>query len=125
MSFDINILIGAQLINFDDEGFTVIKDGKTFSFEYYCYEGDCSSYIEIETELYVNLSDTSNNPVITKVEGLPCNDPGQCCDITLYGLYKPMAKAFISADIDSGYGYGACVQLHCNQTNEPVELVSY
>ena len=89
--FDENTLVGAQLVSFNDEGFTVMKDGRAFNFEYYCYEGDCSSYIGIETELYVNLSDTSNNPVITKVEGLPCNDPGQCCDITLYGLYKQIA----------------------------------
>lgn len=125
MSLDANMLIGAQLVDFNDEGFTVIKDGKTFNFEYYCYGGDCSSYIEIETELYVDLSDTSNNPVITKVEGLSCDDAGQCCDITLYGLYKPMATASISADSDSGYGYGACVLLHCNQTDESIELANY
>lgn len=36
MSLDASMLIGAQLVDFNDEGFTVIKDGKTFNFEYYC-----------------------------------------------------------------------------------------
>ena len=125
MSLNTNMLIGAQLVSFDDYGFTVKKGEETYVFEYETDYGGCCGFTQIDTDLCVDLNDPSNNPVITKVELDPYCDDGDGLIITLFGLYKPLAIANVYASSGSGWEYGASVSLHCVQTDETTTLVQY
>ena len=85
--------------------------------------GDCCGFNEIETTL---LIDKNSTPIITNTEYI--NDEegdGERCILTLLGESKPIAEIDTYSSSGSGWGYGACVKLVCNELNINVMLSSW
>lgn len=107
----LNVLIGAQLINLNEEGFTVLKDGAEYAFKFVKYRGDCCGYNEIATQLLV---DTKEKPVITDVKIFNKRETfGKHCYVTLFGLDRTIAEIDTCSTSRSGWQYGACVKVNC------------
>lgn len=108
-------LIGAKLIEINDEYIEVEKNGKTYFIDIEDEPGDCCGYNDISTKL---LLDDISKPIITNIK-TECNDEaeGDECLITFFGEYKPIAELHSFSYSGSGWGYGACVTLKCKKLN--------
>lgn len=109
----LNVLVGAQLINLTEKGFSVIKNGKEYEFTFEKDHGDCCGYNRIKTQLFV---DSNERPVITDIKITDeINDDYNCekCQVTLFGLDKTIAEINTISSSGSGWQYGAYVKVNC------------
>lgn len=110
-------LVGYQLVSINETEIVVKQNRKVFTLHIKEDEGDCCGYNDIETSLFIDKEDLTRNPVITKVEmSLEDNDDwdGQKCKITFFGESKPIAELNTHSSSGSGWCYGACVSLICD-----------
>ena len=111
-------LIGSKLISFDNDGFSVIlPNGEQRDFVFYEDYGDCCGYNELSTELLISADELSNNPIITNIEK---TDTSECDEdsvkIAFFGECKKIAEVNSLSSSGSGWCYGACVTLVCEET---------
>lgn len=115
-------LIGAKLIDFDENGFKVlINDSYVKTFEFDSEKGDCCSYNNILSNLLIDKEELKKNPVVTDVAMYKyCGNRDQCSsfNITLFGEFKPIAEIHAESSSGSGFRYGATVTCRCKETNE-------
>lgn len=118
-------LIGAQILNVDENFIEVKKDDKTFKLEIISDGGDCCGYAEFTTNLLYSPDD-ARNPVITNVtlkdKG---NDYNDSSIITFFGEAKPLATIESEAGSGSGWGYGSFVSLQCKALDIDETLASW
>lgn len=116
-------LIGYRLINIDEKGITIENENKQYFIEIEEDEGDCCGYNCIETKLLISEKD---NPIITSVEEIiDENNDGSSKRITFYGTNKKIATLNSLSSSGSGWTYGACVTIKCNELNIKEILTSY
>jgi hypothetical protein len=116
-----NMLLGAQLREFNDRQFTVKdKFGEIRTFVFEEDEGGCCGFNELVNKLLISSDDLSRNPVITKIEARTTNEYSEedHVIITLFGEAKKLAEIDSLSSSGSGWCYGACVTLRCVQTDE-------
>lgn len=122
---NLNSLIGAQLIFFNNIGFVVrMPTGEIRSFAYVEYGGDCCGYNELETSLFFDEGDLAiHNPVIVNVT---CEERGMSTGhqvtVTFYGANRKIAMIDSYSGSGSGWCYGANVTLQCIETGEETIL---
>lgn len=120
-------LIGSQIININNDGFTVrTQQGENRTFRIIEDYGDCCGYNEWGIKIF-DKDEINRNPIITKVE-----DSGELDDgcgathhITLFGEYAPLAEINSFSSSGSGWAYGACVTLLCEETNTQEIITSW
>lgn len=120
-------LVGARLLAFSENGFTVGgSGGHTKSFVFDEDQGDCCGYAEMDTKLLVELG-TKNAPVITRVEkSVEDSDyDSEVCKVTFFGESKILASINAECGSGSGWHYGACVTVRCVETKEEEILSSW
>lgn len=120
-------LIGAKLIDLDDNCLIVEKDGIRYHISLEEDRGDCCGFNEIETTL---LIDENNSPIIINTERTTDEDEddygyGERCILTLLGESKPIAEINTYSSSGSGWKYGAYVKLVCNELDINVILSSW
>lgn len=121
-----DLLIGAQLLDLNNETFTVQKNGKTYTFIFVNDEGEGCGYTQIENNLYITEKELERNPIITKIEMFEDETEfDNHLEITFYGEEKDLARIYTKAGSGSGCGYGACVRLKCKKANYEQLLVSW
>ncbi len=109
-------LIGFRLVDFDleKEEIIIAKDEKRYKINVRRDEGDCCGYTELTGELYISQDDIRENPIITNVESVKQDENYTAVTtITFFGSCRPLATLTGLASSESGYGYGACVTLEC------------
>lgn len=113
-----NELIGAQLISFDKDKFKVrTAKGKVRTFTLEEDYGDCCGYNEVVSTLLINKKELANNPIITDIREIDSDrDEGHRHILTLVGISKPLAEIDSYSSSGSGWCYGACVTLKCEET---------
>lgn len=114
-----NELIGAQLISFDKDKFKVkTAKGKVRTFVLDEDEGDCCGYNEVVSTLLIDKKELANNPIITDIKENDIDDSGEGNRhiFTLVGISKPLAEIDSYSSSGSGWCYGACVTLVCEET---------
>lgn len=121
-----NWFIGAQVVEADESGITVLKDGVEYTFKFKIHHGDCCGYSEGFAALLYE-KDSKRNPVITKIEEL--NDADRDCEtlkITLFGEDKALAEINSESGSGSGWCYGATTTLTCiNHSDIQFDLTSW
>ena len=122
----LEFLVGARLVTADDTGFEVVApDDKRYRFNFEEYEGDCCGYNTISSHLLIE-NESEQNPIITKVRHTTDEDNySQSCEITFFGISKPIYTAAIESSSGSGWGYGATVKLTCKECNFDEILTSW
>ena len=105
-------LVGFTLIDLNERGMVVEKDGHKFVLLFIEDEGDCCGYSEISTSLYM---DGQCNPVITDVQYMSSNDfsDGDSMKITLFGLDRALAELNAFSYSGSGWEYGSSMSVMC------------
>lgn len=123
----LEFLVGARLVSADKNGFVVAINNQKYRFTYESYDGDCCGYNEITSSLLIESGDKEDfNPVITKISHTTIDDSySQGCEITFFGLSKPIYTAAIESSSGSGYCYGATVKLVCKEANVDEILTSW
>ena len=113
-----NELIGAQLISFDKDKFKVkTAKGKVRTFVLDEDEGDCCGYNEVVSTLLIDKKELANNPIITDITEIDNEEcEGNRHILTLVGVSKPLAEIDSYSSSGSGWCYGACVILKCEET---------
>lgn len=113
-----NELIGAQLISFDKDKFKVrTAKGKIRTFTLEEDYGDCCGYNDVISTLLIDKKELANNPIITDIKETDDEeDDGNRHILTLVGVSKPLAEIDSYSSSGSGWGYGACVTLVCEET---------
>ena len=107
-------LIGAELIEINNNHIVVSKDNERYEITIDDDYGDCCGYNEIETYLLVSKN---SRPVITSVK-IEDTSGGREADetrVTFFGESKPIATIDSLSSSGSGWGYGATVTLICNK----------
>lgn len=114
----INELIGAQLISFGKDKFKVkTAKGKVRTFILDEDEGDCCGYNEVVSTLLIDKKELANNPIITDITEIDNEEcEGNRHILTLVGISKPLAEIDSYSSSGSGWCYGACVTLVCEET---------
>ena len=110
----LNKLIGAQLVDINNEQITIRKKDKIFTLNIINEEGDCCGFNDIATKcLFEPNSDI--NPIIVNVtiDNKEVGD-GETCVLTFFGEDKEIAKLETYSSSGSGWAYGANVRLHCS-----------
>ena len=122
----LEFLIGARLATADDTGFEVIaSNDKRYRFNFESDEGDCCGYNTISSNLLIE-DESEQNPIITKVRHTTDEDNySQSCEITFFGISKPIYTAAIESSSGSGWCYGATVKLTCKECNFDEILTSW
>ena len=122
----LEFLIGARLVTADDTGFEVIaSNDKRYRFNFESYEGDCCGYNTISSNLLIE-DESEQNPRITKISHTITDDEySQSCEITFFGISKPIYTAAIESSSSSGWCYGATVSLTCKKDNFDEILTSW
>ena len=122
----LEFLVGARLVTADDAGFEVVaSNDKRYRFNFESYEGDCCGYNTISSHLLIE-NESEQNPIITKVRHTTDEDNySQSCEITFFGISKPIYTAAIESSSDSGWCYGATVKLTCKECNFDEILTSW
>lgn len=119
-------LVGARLIEVDNNGFKVIQDGHRYSFEYVSDEGYYGGYNNIASSFLIEDDKEEYNPIITKISYTIDTDKwSQKCEITFFGLSRPIYKAAIESSSDNGWYYGATVKLVCKEKDINEVLTSW
>lgn len=112
-------LIGAQLIEINERGFVVRKDGELIRFSFIEDYGDCCGFNLIGTHLFISKDELRRNPIITNIqEDNTRNNDSNNLIITFFGEKKQIAKIDAMSSSGSGWGYGASVSLRCLKTKE-------
>jgi hypothetical protein len=114
-------LIGAQLVEINERGFVVRKDGELIRFSFIEDYGDCCGFNQIETKLFISKDELQRNPVITNIqEDNTCGEWNDSSNfiITFFGEQKQIAKINSMSSSGSGWCYGASVSLRCLKTKE-------
>lgn len=104
-----NFLIGAKVINVDENGILIIKDGTKY-FISYCDEGSYSDWWEVNTKLLISKKDLSKNPIITNVK-----QNGDKYQFVLFGMYKPIAEIKAKFHNESDWDYGCTCTIYANK----------
>ena len=118
-------LIGYKLVSIDDKKIIVKKDEKEYSIEFETDNGDCCGYNELETELLIEKN-SNDNPVITNIRMIDKSDSdGDSVEIIFYGKNKELAKINSLSSSGSGWQYGACVSVKCNELNIEENITSW
>ena len=122
----LEFLVGARLVAADDAGFEVVaSNNKRYRFNFESYEGDCCGYNTISSHLLIE-DEGEQNPIITKVRHTTDEDNySQSCEITFFGISKPIYTAAIESSSGSGWCYGATVKLTCKECNFDEILTSW
>lgn len=122
----LEFLIGARLVTADDAGFEVVaSNDKRYRFNFESYEDDCCGYNTISSHLLIE-DEGEQNPIITKVRHTTDEDNySQSCEITFFGISKPIYTAAIESSSGSGWCYGATVKLTCKECNFDEILTSW
>lgn len=122
----LEFLVGARLVAADDTGFEVVaSDNKRYRFNFEEYEGDCCGYNTINSCLLIG-DEIERNPRITKVKHTTIDDAcSQGCEITFFGVSKPIYTASIESGSGSGWCYGATVKLTCKEDGFDEILTSW
>lgn len=122
----LEFLIGARLVTADDMGFEVIaSNDKRYRFDFEEYEGYCCGYNTISSNLLIE-DESEQNPRITKISHTTTdNEYSQSCEITFFGISKPIYTAAIESSSSSGWRYGATVKLTCKEDNFDEILTSW
>lgn len=122
----LEFLIGARLVTADDAGFEVVaSDDKRYRFNFESYEDDYCGYNTISSNLLIE-DESEQNPRITKIRHTTTDDEdSQSCEITFFGISKPIYTAAIESSSDSGWYYGATVKLTCKECNFDEILTSW
>ena len=122
----LEFLVGARLVTADDTGFEVVaSNDKRYRFNFESYEGDCCGYNTISSNLLID-DEIEQNPIITKVRHTTDEDNySQSCEITFFGISKPIYTAAIESSSGSGWCYGATVKLTCKECNFDEILTSW
>ncbi len=122
----LEFLVGARLVTADDAGFEVVaSNDKRYRFNFESYEGDCCGYNTISSHLLIE-DEGEQNPIITKVRHTTDEDNySQSCEITFFGISKPIYIAAIESSSGSGWCYGATVKLTCKECNFDEILTSW
>ena len=122
----LEFLVGARLVTADDTGFEVVaSNDKRYRFNFESYEGDCCGYNTISSHLLIE-NESEQNPIITKVRHTTDEDNySQSCEITFFGISKPIYTAAIESSSGSGWCYGATVKLTCKECNFDEILTSW
>ena len=82
-----------------------------YRFNFESYEGDCCGYNTISSNLLIE-DESEQNPRITKISHTTTDDRySQSCEITFFGISKPIYTAAIESSSGSGWCYGATVKL--------------
>lgn len=118
-------LIGYQIMEMNEGGFTVRKDDdvKHFIFDEDC--GGCCGYNDLFTNLLITPNDTENNPFITRVEYNREENNGDHLTLTFFGADKALATIGSHSFSGSGWCYGACVNVRCVETKEEETLTEW
>ena len=122
----LEFLVGARLVTADNTGFEVVaSNNKRYRFNFEEYEGDCCGYNKIKSCLFID-DEIEQNPIITKVRYTTDDDDySQKCEITFFGMSKPIYTAAIESSSGSGYCYGATVRLTCKECSFDEILTSW
>ena len=122
----LEFLVGARLVTADDTGFEVIaSNDKRYRFNFEEYEGDCCGYNTISSNLLIE-DESEQNPRITKISHTTTDDRySQSCEITFFGISKPIYTAAIESGSGSGWCYGATVKLTCKECDFDEILTSW
>ena len=122
----LEFLVGARLVTADDAGFEVVaSNDKRYRFNFESYEGDCCGYNTISSHLLIE-NESEQNPIITKLRHTTDEDNySQSCEITFFGISKPIYTAAIESSSGSGWCYGATVKLTCKECNFDEILTSW
>ena len=110
-------LIGSQIINVGDDNFTVrTQQGENRTFRIIEDEGDCCGYNNWGIQIF-NKDEIDRNPIITKVVDTGEQEDGDAVIryITLFGEYAPLVEINSLSSSGSGWAYGACVTLLCEE----------
>lgn len=110
-------LVGAQLINLTEEYIDVEKNGTRYRINIIEYEGDCCGYNEITTNLFISDKNFKRNPIITKVTIEDENCGGNRVRLVFFGEDNNLGVLDTYSYSGSGWCYGACVTLVCDELN--------
>lgn len=119
-----DFLIGSQVIDINNYGMTINKNGNIFNIDFKEDGGDCCGYNNFETKLLYSQN-SGMNPVITNIQEVDESDflknvhysDGDALHITLLGESKPIAEIDSYSSSGSGWCYGACVKMVCKPLN--------
>lgn len=116
MHKDLSELIGFQIISLDATTIKVRRgDGKVFDIHIIDDGGDCCGFNDIETKLFVEKN-SHRNPVITSVsQVVDDNRYESTCKVTFFGEEKTIAQINTCSSSGSGWCYGACVSVKCDE----------
>lgn len=122
----LEFLIGARLVTAYDTGFEVVaSNDKRYIFNFESYEGYCCGYNTISSHLLIE-DESEQNPRITKISHTTTdNEYSQSCEITFFGISKPIYTVAIESSSSSGWCYGATVKLTCKECNFDEILTSW
>lgn len=122
----LEFLVGARFIAADSIGFEIVtSNNKRYRFNFEEYEGDCCGYNIIKSCLLIG-DEIEQNPIITKVKHTTIDDEySQNCEITFFGISKPIYTASIESGSGSGWYYGATVKLTCKEDGFDEILTSW
>lgn len=122
----LEFLVGARLVTADDTGFEVIaSNDKRYRFNFESDEGDCCGYNTISSNLLIE-DESEQNPRITKISHTTTdNRYSQSCEITFFGISKPIYTAAIESSSGSSWCYGATVKLTCKECDFDEILTSW
>lgn len=104
-----NFLIGATLIDINNDSIALMKDGKVITIDYY-NEGSYSDWWEVKTKLLISKSDLSKNPIITNIK-----QNGNSYNFVLFGLNRPIAEINAEFHNDSDWDYGCTCSIYANE----------
>ena len=113
----LNNLVGFQLVKIDDKEIVIGRGKERYTLHLHEDYGDCCGYNDIAVELFVSDFCLERNPVITSVEVITTegDDDGQKCKITFFGEVNTLAKLETYSSSGSGWCYGACVSIVCDE----------
>lgn len=119
-------LVGFQLLSLTDESMVVVKDKETYVINFECDHGDCCGYANINNTLLFDPKTRKKNPVITNIAVENSGEYSESiATITLFGENKQIAQINAEAGSGSGWNYGACVTVTCNQLEIHEDIVCY
>lgn len=120
--------IGALILEANEKGIKVVKDNKTYTFNFVENDGYGCGFNRFKSNLLYE-KDSEFNPVIVDISE-STRESGWLSDgsrfkflkLTLLGQYKPLGSILSMSGTYSGYPYGACVSLVCDLDEEQIEL---
>ena len=108
------VFVGSKLLKITDTDIIIERDGIVYTIEYDIDQGACCSYADVFAKLLVSETES---PVITSITYKKDNSNYRVCRcvLTFFGVNRAIADACCQAGSESGYDYGANVQLVCKE----------